>query len=129
MPKLKKKPLLVPLLGVKEWDCLPPCILRFRLRLNRFSYNIKHIPGKELHTADTLSRAPMSYQMTVDRRDSQDLAEMYVSNTTAHLPASNQRLETYRKAQSEDAVCRQILEYCRTGWPHKRNLNPTMRKY
>ena len=90
---------LVPLLGVKELDCPPPHILRFRLQLNRFSYNIKHIPGKELYTADTLSRAPMSYQMTVDSRDSQDLAEMYVMNTIAHLPASSQRLETYRKAQ------------------------------
>ena len=50
---------LVPLLGTKHLDCLPPRILRFRLRLNRFSYDIKHVPGKELYTADTLSRAPL----------------------------------------------------------------------
>ena len=39
---------LVPLLCVKHLDTLPPRVLRFRLRLDRFSYDIKHILGKEL---------------------------------------------------------------------------------
>ena len=30
------------------------------LRLDRFSYDIRHMPGKELYTADTLSRAPLA---------------------------------------------------------------------
>ena len=46
---------LVPLLGVKHLDSLPPRVLRFRLRLDRFNYSIKHVPGKLLYTADTLS--------------------------------------------------------------------------
>ena len=45
---------LVPLLGVKHLDTLPSRVLRFRLRLDRFSYDIGHVPGKELYTADTL---------------------------------------------------------------------------
>ena len=49
---------LVPLLGAKELNNLPPRILRFRLRLARFDYSISHVPGKMLHTADALSRAP-----------------------------------------------------------------------
>ena len=36
---------------------MPPRILRFRLRLDRFQFSIGH-PGKELYTADALSRAP-----------------------------------------------------------------------
>ena len=31
-----------------------------KMKLMRFSYNIVHVPGKELHTADTLSRAPVT---------------------------------------------------------------------
>ena len=46
---------LVPLLGVKHLDCLPLRVLRFRLLLDCFDYVIHHVPGKELHTADTLS--------------------------------------------------------------------------
>jgi hypothetical protein len=48
---------LVPLLGAKELNNLPPRILRFRLRLARFDYIISQVPGKMLHTADALSPA------------------------------------------------------------------------
>ena len=46
---------LVPLLGTKKLDALPPRVLRFRLRLTRFDYDVKHVPGKLLTTADTPS--------------------------------------------------------------------------
>jgi len=49
---------LVPLLGTKHLYSLPPRVLRFCLRLDRFDYLIEHVPRKNLHTADTLSRAP-----------------------------------------------------------------------
>ena len=50
---------LVPLLGSKHLDNFPPRVLRFSLRLMRFSYSIQHVPGKLLYTADTFSRAPL----------------------------------------------------------------------
>ena len=50
---------LVPLLGSKHLDNLPPRVLRFRLRLMRFSSSIQHVPGKLLYTADTLHRVPL----------------------------------------------------------------------
>ena len=59
---------LVSLLGSKSLDSLPPRILRFRLRLSRFSYSIHHVPGKILYTPDTLSHAPVS---TAEERDKQ----------------------------------------------------------
>ena len=48
---------LVPLFGTKHLDSLPPQILIFRLRLTRFDYTTKHIPGKLLSTPDALSCA------------------------------------------------------------------------
>ena len=50
---------LVPILGKKNLDMLPPRVLRFRLCLIRFQYSIQHVPGKTLYTADTLSRTPL----------------------------------------------------------------------
>lgn len=50
---------LVPLLGQKSLDLLPPHIFRFRLCMMRFQYTIYHVPGKSLYTADMLSRAPI----------------------------------------------------------------------
>ena len=74
-------------------DALPPRVLRFRLRLDRLDYDIKHVPGKELYTADTLSRAP-STSFTL-----QDLAEICIMAAITHLPASDQRLATYKHSQ------------------------------
>ncbi len=51
---------LVPLLSTKHLNDLPARVLRFRLRLDRFDYSIRHVPGKSLYTADTLSRSPIS---------------------------------------------------------------------
>ena len=51
---------LVPLLGRKILEELPLQVQRFHMRLMRFQYTISHIPGKELITADVLSRAPAS---------------------------------------------------------------------
>ena len=103
---------LVPLLGIKDLDQLPPHILRFRLRLDRFSFDITHVPGKELYTADTLSRVPLHCEISADITELQELAELYVAHVISHLPAGSQRLESYCKAQSEDPLCQQLIEYC-----------------
>ena len=55
--KTDHKPLVL-LLSTTHLHNLPPRVLHFRLRLNRFDYNICHVRGKNLCTADTLSRAP-----------------------------------------------------------------------
>ena len=50
---------LVHLLSTKNLEELPIRIQRFCLRMMRYQYDIKHIPGKELNTADFLSRSPL----------------------------------------------------------------------
>ena len=119
--------LLVPLLGARHLDCLPPRILRFRLRLDRFSYDINHVPGNELYTADTLSRAPLP---TISAENTQEeLAKHYMAATISYLPTSNQRLETSRQTQSSDLICQQILKYCCEGWPDKRQIESALKAY
>ena len=51
---------LVPLLSTKNLEELPIRVQRFRLRLMRFTYTIVHVPGKNLCTADALSRSPVN---------------------------------------------------------------------
>ena len=120
---------LVPLLGIKHLDTLPPRVLRFRLRLDRFNYDIKHVPGKELYTADTLSRAPIAKPTSTESIALQELAELCVLGAITTLPASSQRLEMYRRAQLEDPVCQILFGYCRNGWPDKREIDPSVTPY
>ena len=114
---------LVPLLGEKNLDNLPPRILRFRLRLARFDYSIQHIPGKLMYTADALSRAPTS-----DSGESklQDGANALLEVCLSQLPASNWKLDEYRVSQAADPVCSAVMYFCRNGWPDKRNIKADM---
>ena len=88
---------LVPLLSTKHLDCLPPIVLRFRLRLDRFDYTIYHVPGKELNTTDALSRAPSSVTGIVSQKFQTELGE-FIDTITSLFPASKDRLEEYRSA-------------------------------
>ena len=97
------KPLIIPLLGSKHLDDLPPRILRFRLRLARVDYSI----GKLLYTADALSRAPRS-TMENDVELEEDTEHM-MEVVVGHLPATKQKLCEYARAQASDPVCASIV--------------------
>ena len=49
---------LVPLFSTKLLDELPARVQRFRIRLMKYHFNIHHVPGKKIATADALSRFP-----------------------------------------------------------------------
>ena len=118
---------LVPLLGSKSLDSLPPRILRFRLRLARYDYSINHTPGKLLYTADALSRAPIN--SPVDDSSLTDEAEYFMDTCIALLPASKTRMDEFAQAQATDPVCSQVIKYCQEGWPTKHNLDGAVKPY
>ena len=82
----------------------------------RFSFQISHVPGKNLTIADALSRAPSSASTSHDQL-LQDEADAYIQSTLQSLPATEKRLEEIKRKQKEDEVCQQIVEYCKKGWP------------
>ena len=88
--KTDHKP-LIPILNTKSLDSLPPQVVRFRLRLARFDYVVKHVPGKLLYTADTLSRAPIP---ETDETELEEEVKVFVDGVTEYsLPASKERTE------------------------------------
>lgn len=120
---------LVPLLGTKRLDDMPPRILRFRLRLSRFEYDIKHVPGKYLYTADTLSRAPQQATTSADDATFETEVEGFIGTIVRCLPATEKRLEAYRKAQADDTTCAQVASYCRNGWPERNQITADIHPY
>ena len=117
---------LIPLLGQKSLDLLPPRVLRFRLRLMRFQYSIHHVPGKTLYTANTLSGVPLCE--AVDTTTSTE-TENFVQMITAGLPASTNHLEAFSKAQANDAICSKLIEFCKSGWPPRNQLDRGLKDY
>ena len=94
---------LIPLLSTKSLDHLPPRIVHFRLRLDRYNYTIQHVAGKELYTADTLSRAPLPEEKET-LNEAADV-EKYVEMVTENLPAGESHLEQYQQAQLKE-ICK-----------------------
>ena len=94
----------------------------------RFQYTIHHVPGKSLYTADMLSRAPL--QETADKSGLiPSETEQFVQSITASLPASEERLEMYAKAQATDKLCLQLIEFCTSGWPSRNQLSRELKDY
>ena len=117
---------LVPLLSTKHLDNLPPRVLRFRLRLARFDYEISHVPGKYLYTADALSRSPLP---TTGDFSTQSEVETFIEAVTSTLPPTVPRLEAYRKCQQSDKVCSKVRQYCQEGWPERHSIEPDIRLF
>ncbi len=118
---------LVPLLGSKDLDKLPPRVLRFRLRLARFQYTIEHIPGKYLHTADALSRVPEATTEN-DTRLQEETEKLVVAFIT-RLPASKERHDEYSKAQAADPICSTVASDCQNGWPNQSEITPDIKPF
>ena len=87
---------LVPLFSTKHLEQLPIRIQRFRLRMMRFDYTISHLPGKELYTADMLSRAPVDKPSSHDESLEVQVCA-YVDFVVETFPASNQRIKEQQK--------------------------------
>ena len=91
----------------------------------RFDFTITHVPGKELHTADTLSRAPLSRVDDPLRKE----VHAYVQMIVTGLPASEERLENIREQQENDSECSQLKELCERGKLTWDTMRGTLKPY
>ena len=121
------KPLTV-LLNSSELSKMPPRILRFRLRLMRYNYQVQYVPGKHQVTADTLSRAPVALPGLEDKLLVEEV-EAFSTRTTSCLPATPNRLQQIRDAQKTDEECSLLRSYCLQGWPPYMPHQPVLRPY
>ena len=119
---------LVALLGDKNLNHLPPRILRFRLRLSRFSYSVEYVPGKLLYTADTLSRHVASTSVSDAERSSRDI-NYFLNAIVSSLPASSSTLSAYKTAQAADPTCQKVIQFCQDGWPEQMPQLKQLRPY
>ena len=82
--------------------------------MDRFDFNISHVRGKQLCTADTLSRSPIS-KAGPNSVAFENEVELFVKTVVTTFPASGKGLQAYREAQTEDPVCSALKSYCLEG--------------
>lgn len=116
---------LVPLLTTKDLDKVPVRILRMRLRLMRYAPVVTYIKGSLNNLADALSRAP------IDSPTYDDICFINEVETAAtRIISKDPVIARIMDEQSQDEVCKQVLRYCREGWPtYKTDANRAIHAY
>ena len=104
-----------------------PRLQRMLLKLQNYDLSIKYVKGKDLHIADTLSRAYVTNPD--DSSHSQDL-EFAVHTMINSLPMSEERKLQLQAATANDHQLQQLLMLMRSGWPSDiSNMPTTLREY
>ena len=119
---------LVHLLSCKNLDEKPIRVQHFRLRLMRFEYSISHVPGKNLTTADTLSRSPVSQPSAGDEQFQQEV-KAFLDLIVRNVPATEKRLQDIQWEQDKNVTCRELKRFCQPGWPNKSSMKGALKLY
>ena len=104
---------LVPLINSKDLDEVPLRCQRLLMRLMRYHITAKHVPGRDMHVSDALSRSPLQSSQSSTVED----VEMHVQSVVFNLPASDAKRTEIRSATNNDPVLQSAIVYALTGWP------------
>ena len=119
---------LVALYGEKPIDQLTPRLQTFRLRLLRYDFDTKYLPGKSNFVADFLSRAPVSKPLESDIDFVQEVCSFsnYYVSDTMHSDLS---LQEVRAKLNQDRICSLVKKYVMTFWPKQKLISPELRSF
>lgn len=117
MVETDHKPLVT--LFNKPLHKIPARLQRFMLRLLAYDLTVVYKPGKYLHIADTLSRAPLKDHCLVEiDKDIELQCHAIISNTA--LPEND--IARIKESVKEDVILQKIKNYLKVGWPENKKL-------
>ena len=99
----------------KSLHKVPPRLQRMLLKLQKYELSVNYVKGKDLHIADTLSRAQLSDSST-DESESEEL-ELPVHTMIQNLPVSDVKKIQLQNATENDEQMQQLSRMIKTGWP------------
>lgn len=93
---------------------------RIRLKLLKYRLKLVYVPGKEMHVADTLSRAFLS-----------DKTEYNSLNQIVHsVSVSDSRRNQIAEETAKDPILKELMKLHQIGWPaDKTKVMPSIRDY
>jgi hypothetical protein len=107
-----------------------PRLQRMLLRLLKFELEVKYVPGKQMHLADTLSRA---FLITAPSEAEFELAEdidVAVHTLLSDSHISHNTLVDIKAATAADETLSQLINLIHNGFPKNiSNLSTELRKF
>ena len=106
------------LLGLvnKPFDNISPRLQRLLLWLQRYSFKLTHVPGKQLAVADALSRAPLSL-LPVSTSDIDSIPLM----VSLLVQASKSKRQEIVSETENDIELQSVKNYIENGWPQSKH--------
>ena len=100
---------------LKSLDSAPKRLQRMLLRLQKYSLQVKYKKGKDMHLADTLSRAylPEVYACAFTR-------ELEDIDHHSWLPMSEDRWQEFKNAAADDPLQQRLRAVIIQGWQENR---------
>jgi len=96
------------------------------LKLQKYDLTVKYTRGKDMHIADTLSRAHLN---DTEENDSEEI-ELAVHTLTKNLPVSETRRAEFKSATESDHCLQQVKKLTMEGWPTNiNNVLESAREY
>ena len=104
-----------------------PRLQRMMLQLQRYTLNVRYVPGKLMYVADTLSRAYITGDAGCGAPEDM---EVLVHSLVENLPATIDKLEQFRRAFAKDQVMQTLKQSIRHGWPQRKSAaSPEIQAY
>ena len=104
-----------------------PRLQRMMLQLQRYTLNVRCVPGKLMYVADTLSRAYITGDAGCGAPEDM---EVLVHSLVENLPATIDKLEQFRRAFAEDQVMQTLKQSILHGWPQRKSAaSPEIQAY
>jgi transposase InsO family protein len=97
----------------KSLASAPPRLQRMLLRLQKYDFTLKHIPGRDLIVADALSRAYLP--ISANDKNLEKEIEYMVHATITQIGANDKTLTTIK--MTTEAEMNVLMDTIRNGWP------------
>ncbi|XP_063046009.1 uncharacterized protein K02A2.6-like [Engraulis encrasicolus] len=107
----------------KHLSKAPGRLQRMLLQLQRYDLRIVYTAGKEMHVADTLSRAVVSDCKDDVKEDLFEERVVHAMEATAALDEDT--LSKLKGATATDSTLQQVIELHKKGWPRRQRSVPT----
>ena len=104
-----------------------PRLQRMLLQLQRYSLDVKFVPGKLMYVADTLSRA---FVPGDPKHGAAEDIEVMVHSLARSLPISDDKRALFTKTTLEDPNMQQLHDVIQQGWPNSiKGVQAQLRPY
>ena len=116
----------IPLMNTKSLDEVPLRCQRLLIRLRNYCYVAHHIPGKEMHISDALSRSPLP--TTAMESDLQKDIGAYIAAIEQSIPTDH--MSEVMMETKKDSELHRVMVYVQNGWPkHASHVGPGLASY